>query len=65
MSGYADNVMTLAALRAGVLDLIDKPFCRVQLLVAVRRAVTLAMNVRKLQADLRKFCDEREINPQI
>ena len=64
MSGYADHNMTLEALRAGVLDVIDKPFSRVQLLLAVRRAVALGMTLRKLHSDLRKFCGEREIDPQ-
>ncbi len=62
MSGYADYKTTLEALRAGVLDIIEKPFSRDKVVSTVDRALILGSNVRKIHSDLKRFAEDRRID---
>lgn len=62
MTGQIDHRTTLEALRAGVLDVIEKPFPRAKLVMSIERALVLGVNVRKVYAELQKFCDDRHVH---
>jgi DNA-binding NtrC family response regulator len=61
MSGFAEYSEVLAALRAGVIDIVEKPFSKDRLVQAVEHAVTLGSNVRRVHGDLKNFCESRQI----
>ena len=62
MSGFVDYETTIDALRAGVLDIIEKPFSRDKLVAAVEHALVLGANVRKIHSDIKKFAEDRRID---
>lgn len=62
MSGLVDYRATVEAMRAGVLDVIEKPFSREKLLGSVEHALVLGASVRRIHSDLKKFCDDKQID---
>lgn len=61
MSGFADLDTTLEALRAGVLDVIEKPFSREKMIATLKHALHLGSSVRRIHAELEKIFEKREL----
>lgn len=62
MSGFADLDVTLEALRAGVLDLVEKPFVREKMVATLNHALHLGASVRRVHAELGKVFEMQKLD---
>jgi DNA-binding NtrC family response regulator len=64
MSGYADYSELLTALRAGVIDIVEKPFSLDQLVKSVDHVLELGSNMRRIQNELKVISDGQKFEPK-
>lgn len=61
LTAYGDKEKAVQALRLGALDFLDKPYDRDLLLKTMRLAGELGVQMRELDSELRRLCQEANV----